>query len=553
MAIDASIPLQVRPVQLPDPMEGYGRLLALKNLARQNQTGDLQLREQELQLQEQQQDMQDRQKANQILEQAGGNVEKALPMMVGKVSPKMYQDFQKSHLDTRKALAELDDKKLTITKYQNEQLAGLTGQAIALPDDQYAAQWPTLRAAALQINPELQLPEQPFPREQLGAFRTTFMTNDAYLKEEERRRLAAKEQRDQQEFDATLPGKVADATQKQLGVAAQTVPDNQADWTRWRNGLNAPIAAQLPAMFSPAAAEKARQMGMTAAEQGTAEHQKVVDEDLRKPKPGTDVPFSRPVEAQKVRIAQESRPVVNNVVPGLGSGQNQPGQGGQVTGDEYLKKLPAGTAAQVRAIAEGRAVLPSAATRSQAAIELRNAVFQYDPSYSDQRAQVRRAFTSGSDGKNIGALNTATVHLDQLGEAAKALGNGSFRPGNETWNAMRSMFGASAPTNFESIKSAVAGEMANALKGNATDPEIANIAKSIQGANSANQLADVVTTNLHVLGAKLQTYRERYQQQIPGDTVWSPVLPSARAVYDKHKVGATAPQGKPPLSSFERR
>jgi hypothetical protein len=71
------------------------------------------------------------------------------------------------------------------------------------------------------------------------------------------------------------------------------------------------------------------------------------------------------------------------------------------------------------------------------------------------------------------------------------------------------MFGGSAPTNFEGLHSAVSGEMAAALKGNATDSEIHNMASSIESKNSPKQLADYIETQLHVLGAKLNTYNER--------------------------------------------
>lgn len=240
-----------------------------------------------------------------------------------------------------------------------------------------------------------------------------------------------------------------------------------------------------------------------------------------------------------------ARPVTNITVPGLGGPNGAPNAAAStLSGQPYLDSLPQGTAAQIKAIAEGRAVMPSGSARSQAAIQLRNAVFQYDPDYSDQRAQIRRAFTSGTDGRNIGALNTAAVHLDQFADAATAMSSGTFTPANAAWHALQSSFGATAPTNFAALKTAVAGEMASALKGNATDPEIANVSKAIDAANSPAQLQGVVETNLHVLGAKLNTYQERYQQQIPGDKVWSPVLPSARGVFQKHGFDPTA--GAPP-------
>ena len=59
-----------------------------------------------------------------------------------------------------------------------------------------------------------------------------------------------------------------------------------------------------------------------------------------------------------------------------------------------------------------------------------NKVYQVDPQWTEQRAQVRKAFTTGTDGRNIGNLNTASIHLDALGDIAKALDNGTFQPGN---------------------------------------------------------------------------------------------------------------------------
>jgi hypothetical protein len=229
-------------------------------------------------------------------------------------------------------------------------------------------------------------------------------------------------------------------------------------------------------------------------------------------------------------------------------GQNNPAfvgaDGRPLTGEAFLAKLPLGRAAQIRAFAEGRTTsLP----RGKELLAFKDQVAQYDPEWSEQRAQIRKAFTTGADGRNIGALNTATVHMDQLSDAAKALKNGSFVPGNEVYNKVASWFGSAPPNNFNALKEAVAGEMANALKGNATDPEIAHISKTILSSGSPEQLAGVINTNLHTLGAKLNTYQERYRQQIPNDTVWSPVLPSARAVYDKHAINPTAgPQNGPP-------
>lgn len=221
-------------------------------------------------------------------------------------------------------------------------------------------------------------------------------------------------------------------------------------------------------------------------------------------------------------------------------GGGTPGAGGALqTGEDYLRTLPAGMAAQVKAIAEGRQNPPPRAS-SGVALQIMNAVNQYDPQFTLQKAQIRKAFTTGADGRNIGALNTAAVHLDQLQEVSQALANGSFRPGNQLFNAFKNMFGNSAPTNFEGIKAAVSSEMASALKGNATDQEIASIKSTIDKSASPEQLAGAVKTNLDILGAKLNTYAERYHQQIPDDKNWSPVMPTAKAVFEKHQINPTA-------------
>lgn len=250
----------------------------------------------------------------------------------------------------------------------------------------------------------------------------------------------------------------------------------------------------------------------------------------------------------KINVAAATDQVRNNNamgLPGQNGGPGAPQANGQpaapLTGEDYVSTLPSGFRDKVRGILGGGVTAPTgrAATSGPGAI-LMNAVMKADPQWSEQRAQIRKAFTAGADGKNIGALNTATVHLDQLAEAATAMQNGSFRPGNQLYNSVSTMLGGAAPTNFEGIKAAVSGEMASALKGTATDEEIKTIKATIDSSASPEQLQGAVSTGLHVLGAKLNTYQERYSQQIPNDTAWSPVLPSAKAVFSKHGINPTA-------------
>ncbi len=220
-----------------------------------------------------------------------------------------------------------------------------------------------------------------------------------------------------------------------------------------------------------------------------------------------------------------------------------PPQPAGATPDDMYKSYGAKSGV-VKAIVEGRQSPPSGfAQKTPYWQDVMQKVYQVDPEWSEQRAQVRKAFTTGTDGRNIGALNTAAVHLDALDEAGKALENGTFRPGNQAYNYLKTAFGGSAPTTFEGIRNAVSGEMASALKGNATDAEIAQIKSTISSANSPKQLSELVNSQLGILGQKLQTYKERFEQQLPGDTAYSPVLPSAQAVFQKHQTGQQPQSG----------
>ena len=43
-------------------------------------------------------------------------------------------------------------------------------------------------------------------------------------------------------------------------------------------------------------------------------------------------------------------------------------------------------------------------------------------------------------------------------------------------------------------------------------------------------------THLHVLGAKLNTKSEEHHKSIPGDDKYTPVLPTASKVFEKHGI-----------------
>ena len=111
-------------------------------------------------------------------------------------------------------------------------------------------------------------------------------------------------------------------------------------------------------------------------------------------------------------------------------------------------------------------------------------------------------------------------------------------------NRAKTIFGGAAPTNYEGLRQAVAGEIGRGPSRNLDHSWPRWIAATMPAKNAPGQMSGIIDTNLNTLAQKLNTYKERYEQQNPGDKVWSPVLPSAQAVYAKHGIGQQQAPGK---------
>lgn len=283
MPIDPSIPLAVRPAQMPDPIEAAGRVYSLKNIMAQGPIRDQQMQAAAMQneaaklrLEQQQQDLQDQQTMRDVVGQYGGDMSKALPALAGKISPRSFQALQAFDQQARKNALSMDKAKWEIRSKENDQLLGLTSQALDLPPDQYAQQWPTLRAAALRIKPDLQLPEQPVPQDQLRSWRTTFMTEKHYLDEKSEKRQADVANSTIASNKVLTEGRQMDNTQKRIesasaelsGATDQSDYDSKLDALVKGGKLSAAEARRFPASFD---ASTVRRAGMTPEQQENAD------------------------------------------------------------------------------------------------------------------------------------------------------------------------------------------------------------------------------------------------------------------------------------------
>lgn len=132
-------------------------------------------------------------------------------------------------------------------------------------------------------------------------------------------------------------------------------------------------------------------------------------------------------------------------------------------------------------------------------------------------AAMTRYMTSGAGGTNITYFNTATDHLKILAEAGEALNNGNIQLFNAYANKFATATGDPAPSNFETVKAAVAGELSKTFKGTgATDAEISDINTTINQAQSPQQIMGAINYYTRLMGSKITALRLQYEAGMQG-------------------------------------
>jgi hypothetical protein len=95
-----------------------------------------------------------------------------------------------------------------------------------------------------------------------------------------------------------------------------------------------------------------------------------------------------------------------------------------------------------QAILEGRQSAPTGRALSSPYWQtVMGGVYQDDPQWNEQRAQLRKDFTVGKHSTEINAINTAMGHVGVLGDAIDALNNGDIKSLNAIGNRLGIEFG----------------------------------------------------------------------------------------------------------------
>jgi chemotaxis protein histidine kinase CheA len=251
-----------------------------------------------------------------------------------------------------------------------------------------------------------------------------------------------------------------------------------------------------------------------------------------------------PANREKARDAIAKRaPAATQIVQAAGGINPIPAEVANVHGDDYLKGLPPADRGIVMALAEGRMSLPSSfALRTPYWQRVLAQLNQYDPQFSEQRAQLRKGYTVGSQSKEINAINTAMGHVGVLGDSINALDNGDVRALNLIANQMGVEIGKDPVTTFRTIVNRVGPEIAKAYVGaGGSAGERGADEKDFDANLSPKQLRSNVSMTAKLLRSKISSLENQWNQNAaPGMQNFQDrfIMPEA-----KHQLDKWSPQG----------
>lgn len=196
------------------------------------------------------------------------------------------------------------------------------------------------------------------------------------------------------------------------------------------------------------------------------------------------------------------------------------------TGDDFLKQIAAthgpGYANLVKATAQGASAAPSGmAMRTPFGQQLTQDVYQYDPTADavnlPARVTARKAFLTGTQGKNYLSIATALDHSAALDDAITKLGNvqspipGTTHLVNGVRNAFRDLDGNVDVTQFQNTVTPIVDELERAYTqtgGSVT--AINDLRKGINLSQSTAQQRTAVQTFAKLLSGKLDELNKSY-------------------------------------------
>ena len=207
----------------------------------------------------------------------------------------------------------------------------------------------------------------------------------------------------------------------------------------------------------------------------------------------------------------------------------------------------------IRGIVEGRQSPPSAfAQKTPYWQDVMQKVYQVDPQWNEQTAQLRKSYSSGKQSAEINSIKTAMGHVGVLGDSIAALNNGDVKALNGIANQLGVQFGSTPVTTFNTIVNRVGPELSKAYIGaGGSAGERGADAKDFDPSLGPKQLTANVAITARLLRSKIGSLENQWNQNAaPGMKSFQDqfITPEAKAALNKYSpqgggVQVTAPDG----------
>lgn len=590
MGLDPSIPLSVRPPQVTPPAEAMGQQLSLRNAVNQGQLQQQSIQAAQMENQERQLQLQSQQAIRQAYMDSDGDYDK-LPMMAAKngALPKDVMALNQTITQMRLHHAQLDETTLKNNAAKADQLGGLFEPIITAPPEQKQALYENAVRAGQQKglisdpNYSTQYPGDDSVKLLVNQFKGAKQLNEeAHQRKIEQsaqqtadaRKLAAESGKQKTNLELLEKKKQDAASELSL---AKTPQEYQQKLDSLEHGVATRfLSAVPPEQFDPKTSPQIlRQVGMTPEQQTTTQHGAETLALAKKREEREAVNAAENIRLKKLEVdpfnmmgGAAPQPGGATTAPGAApqpgaTGAPQPGAapvvagGKPVTidthGDDFLGALPQAIGSQVKALAEGRMAFPAGfALKSPYWQKMISMVSQYDPSFDavnyNARASTRKAFTSGSEAKQINALQTLAGHLDELSQKADKLDNMGWQTGNTLKNWISSEMGNPQLNNFNTVLHKVADEDVRAYRGSGgSEKDIEQRLKDFNTSNSPAKLHGAIGETAKLVESKILALKNQYEQGM-GTTAdpFKVLTPETRATIDRLKAKG---EGEPVATS----
>lgn len=162
------------------------------------------------------------------------------------------------------------------------------------------------------------------------------------------------------------------------------------------------------------------------------------------------------------------------------------------------------------------------------------------------KTKANKDFSTGVQGKQVTAFNTAIDHLATMDKLSDALQNGDTKAINYLGNVVAQQTGAPAPTNFNAAKQIVTSEIIKAVVasgGGVTERQEAE--RNFSSANSPAQLKGLIQTYKKLLGGQLNSLNVQYENTTGKKDFTKKLTPDAKTELNAVR-GNSAPANMSP-------